>query len=108
MDESAAAALFFFLVALPWFIVCVVAAIEVIGEPFMGVWHKAMWLFVLFAFPIFGLVLYVVKTLAGGACLGLFETSVAKMRVFRVGEFLSGALLLGLLAVLLRFVSRSF
>ncbi|MGE5145843.1 MAG: respiratory chain complex I subunit 1 family protein [Candidatus Eiseniibacteriota bacterium] len=52
--------------------------------------------------------LYAAKTLGGGALLGLFETSVAKMRVFRVGEFLSGALLLGLLAVLLRFVSRSF
>ncbi|HVO14522.1 MAG TPA: NADH-quinone oxidoreductase subunit H [Alphaproteobacteria bacterium] len=55
-----------------------------------------------------GLVAYVAKTAAGGALLGLFETSIAKMRVFRVGEFLSVALLLGLLAVLLRFVSRSF
>jgi formate hydrogenlyase subunit 4 len=57
---------------------------------------------------VIGLVAYIAKTAAGGALLGLFETSVAKMRVFRVGEFLSGALLLGLLAVLLRFVSRSF
>ncbi|HEX7005675.1 MAG TPA: NADH-quinone oxidoreductase subunit H [Alphaproteobacteria bacterium] len=55
-----------------------------------------------------GVAVYVVKMGLGGALLGLLETSVAKMRVFRVGEFLSAALLLGLLAVLLRFVSRSF
>jgi formate hydrogenlyase subunit 4 len=55
-----------------------------------------------------GVAAFLVKTAAGGALLGVFETSIAKMRVFRVGEFLSGALLLGLLAVLLRFVSRSF
>ena len=40
--------------------------------------------------------------------LGLFETSIAKMRVFRVPEFLGAALMLGLLATLLRFVSGSF
>jgi formate hydrogenlyase subunit 4 len=55
-----------------------------------------------------GLVAYVAKIVVASGLLGLFETSIAKMRVFRVGEFLSGALLLGLLAVLLRFVSRSF
>ena len=48
------------------------------------------------------------KVAIGGALLAVFETAVAKMRVFRVSEFLTGALLLGLLAALLLFVSRSF
>jgi formate hydrogenlyase subunit 4 len=52
--------------------------------------------------------LYFVKVSAGGVLLAVFETAIAKMRVFRVSEFLSGALLLGLLAALLLFVSRSF
>ena len=39
--------------------------------------------------------------------LALFETSIAKMRVFRVPEFLGAALMLGLLGTLLLFVSRS-
>ena len=43
----------------------------------------------------------------GGFLLALFETSIAKMRVFRVPEFLGAALMLGLLATLLLFVSRS-
>jgi formate hydrogenlyase subunit 4 len=38
--------------------------------------------------------------------LGLFETSIAKMRVFRVSEFLAAALLLGLLAVIFLYVSK--
>jgi formate hydrogenlyase subunit 4 len=57
------------------------------------------------AFPQ-GLATYVAKLAAAGVMLGLFETSIAKMRVFRVGEFLGGALLLGLLAVILLYVSR--
>jgi hypothetical protein len=40
--------------------------------------------------------------------LAVFETSIAKMRVFRVPEFLGAALMLGLLGALLRFVSASF
>jgi formate hydrogenlyase subunit 4 len=44
----------------------------------------------------------------GGFLLALFETSIAKMRVFRVPEFLGVALMLGLLATLLRFMSASF
>ena len=40
--------------------------------------------------------------------LAFFETSIAKMRVFRVPQFLGGALMLGLLATLLLFVSRGF
>ena len=50
---------------------------------------------------------YVVKLAAGGFLLAWFETSIAKMRVFRVPEFLGAALMLGLLATLLLFVSRS-
>jgi formate hydrogenlyase subunit 4 len=38
--------------------------------------------------------------------LAAFETSIAKMRVFRVPEFLGAALMLGLLGTLLLFVSR--
>ncbi|MFA5122606.1 respiratory chain complex I subunit 1 family protein [Zavarzinia sp.] len=51
--------------------------------------------------------LYVGKLAVGGLLLGMFETSVAKMRVFRVPEFLGVALMLGLLGTLLLFVSRS-
>jgi formate hydrogenlyase subunit 4 len=50
---------------------------------------------------------YVAKLAVGGFLLALFETSIAKMRVFRVPEFLGAALMLGLLATLLLFVSRS-
>jgi formate hydrogenlyase subunit 4 len=56
----------------------------------------------------FGTAAYVGKLAVGGALLALFETSIAKMRVFRVPEFLGMALMLGLLATLLRFVSASF
>jgi formate hydrogenlyase subunit 4 len=51
---------------------------------------------------------YVGKLAAGGFLLAVFETSIAKMRVFRVPQFLGAALMLALLATLLRFVSRSF
>lgn len=46
------------------------------------------------------------KLAAGGFLLVLFETAIAKMRVFRVPEFLGMALMLGLLGVILLFVSR--
>jgi formate hydrogenlyase subunit 4 len=49
---------------------------------------------------------YVGKLIVGGSVLALFETSIAKMRVFRVPQFLGGALMLGLLGALLLFVSR--
>jgi formate hydrogenlyase subunit 4 len=55
-----------------------------------------------------GLASYLVKLAVAGALLGVFEISIAKMRVFRVPEFLGAALMLGLLAALLRFVSASF
>jgi formate hydrogenlyase subunit 4 len=54
-----------------------------------------------------GLASYLGKLAAGGFLLAVFETSIAKMRVFRVPEFLGVALMLGLLATLLLFVSRS-
>jgi formate hydrogenlyase subunit 4 len=54
-----------------------------------------------------GLASYVAKLAVGGFLLALFETSIAKMRVFRVPEFLGAALMLGLLGTLLLFVSRS-
>lgn len=54
-----------------------------------------------------GMLAYLIKLAAGGALLALFEIATAKMRVFRVPEFLGAALMLGLLATLLRFVSRS-
>jgi len=55
-----------------------------------------------------GAVAYIGKLTVGGVLLALFETLIAKMRVFRVPEFLGAALMLGLLATLLRFVSGSF
>jgi len=50
---------------------------------------------------------YLAKLAVGGALLGFFETAIAKMRVFRVPQFLGAALMFGLLAALLLFVSRS-
>jgi formate hydrogenlyase subunit 4 len=55
-----------------------------------------------------GVAAYIGKLAVGGFLLALFETSIAKMRVFRVPEFLGIALMFGLLATLLRFVSGSF
>lgn len=54
-----------------------------------------------------GLLAYLAKLAVGGTLLALFETATAKMRIFRVPEFLGAALMLGLLATLLLFVSRS-
>jgi formate hydrogenlyase subunit 4 len=50
--------------------------------------------------------LYVIKLAFLGFLLAVFETVIAKMRVFRVSEFLGAALMLALLAALLLFVSR--
>jgi len=55
-----------------------------------------------------GLITYLGKLAVGGFLLAFFETSIAKMRVFRVPEFLGTALMLGFLGTLLLFVSRSF
>jgi len=54
-----------------------------------------------------GAIAYVGKLAVGGFLLAFFETSIAKMRVFRVPQFLGAALMLGLLATLLLFFSRS-
>jgi formate hydrogenlyase subunit 4 len=54
-----------------------------------------------------GILAYLGKLFAGVLLLAVFETAIAKMRVFRVPEFLGGAFMLGLLATLLLFVVRS-
>jgi formate hydrogenlyase subunit 4 len=54
-----------------------------------------------------GIAAFVVKVGGVGAMLALFETSIAKMRVFRVPGFLGAALMLGFLGTILLFVSRS-
>ncbi len=53
-----------------------------------------------------GFVTWLAKLAVAGVLLGVFELSIAKMRVFRVPNFLGAALMLGLLGVLLLFVSR--
>ena len=55
---------------------------------------------------VIGAGVWLLKMAAGGVALGVAETSVAKMRVFRVPNFLGAALMLGLLGVLLLFVSQ--
>ncbi len=50
---------------------------------------------------------YIAKLAVGGALLAVFETTIAKMRVFRLPGFIGAALMLGLLGTLLLFVSRS-
>jgi len=52
-----------------------------------------------------GIGVYLLKLAIAGTVLGCFEMSIAKMRVFRVPNLLGGALMLGLLATLLLFVS---
>lgn len=54
-----------------------------------------------------GALAYVGKLATAGFLLALFETQTAKMRVFRVPDFLGAGLMLGLLGALLVFVSRS-
>ena len=54
-----------------------------------------------------GVFFYIIKLSVSGFLLALFETSIAKMRVFVVPEFLGGALILGLLGTLLVFATRS-
>jgi formate hydrogenlyase subunit 4 len=54
-----------------------------------------------------GIAAYLVKLAVGGVLLAIFETAIAKMRVFRVPDFLGVALMLGLLAALLMFMTRS-
>ncbi|MDX8519742.1 respiratory chain complex I subunit 1 family protein [Mesorhizobium dulcispinae] len=56
---------------------------------------------------VIGAAAYLVKLAALAILLAVFETAVAKMRVFRVPDFLGAALMLALLGTLLLFVSRS-
>jgi formate hydrogenlyase subunit 4 len=55
---------------------------------------------------VIGLGAYAVKLAGLGFFLVVFETAIAKMRVFRVPEFLGVALMLGLLGTIMLFVSR--
>ncbi len=55
-----------------------------------------------------GAAAYLAKLAVFGILLAVFETAIAKMRVFRVPQFLGAALMLGLLGMLLRFVSGGF
>jgi len=54
-----------------------------------------------------GAIAYLAKLAVAGIALGVFETSIAKMRVFRVPDFVGAALMLGFLGALLLFVSRT-
>jgi len=54
---------------------------------------------------VMGLLVFIVKMAALAFALAVFESTIAKMRVFRVPEFLGAALLLGLLGALYLFVS---
>ena len=49
---------------------------------------------------------YLAKLTLGAVLLGAWEVSIAKMRVFRVGEFLGGAFVFAFLAILLAFLTR--
>jgi len=55
-----------------------------------------------------GLAAWALAVLALAGALALFESGIAKMRIFRVPEFLGVAVLLGLLAAVLLFVSQGF
>jgi formate hydrogenlyase subunit 4 len=55
-----------------------------------------------------GMGAWAAKLATGAVLLATFETATAKMRVFRVPDFLGAALMLGLLGTLLLFVSRPF
>jgi formate hydrogenlyase subunit 4 len=57
-------------------------------------------------YHLLALAIWLAKLAIGGVFLGVFETSIAKMRVFRVPNFLGAAFMLGLLGVLLLFVSQ--
>lgn len=54
-----------------------------------------------------GLAAFLAKCFLLSTALAVFETSIAKMRVFRYADFLGGALLLGLLATIFLYVSEA-
>jgi formate hydrogenlyase subunit 4 len=53
-----------------------------------------------------GLAVYLVKLALAAILLGVWEVSIAKMRVFRVSEFLGVAFIFAFLAVLLSFLTQ--
>ncbi len=53
-----------------------------------------------------GLAVWTAKLLVGAALLGLWEVSIAKMRVFRLPDFVGIAFVFGFLAILLAFLTR--
>ncbi len=53
-----------------------------------------------------GLGAYLTKVFLAAVALGVWEMSIAKMRVFRVSEFLGSAFVFSFLAILLAFLSR--
>jgi formate hydrogenlyase subunit 4 len=55
-----------------------------------------------------GIAAWTAKIAAMSLALAIFETTRAKLRVFRVPEMLGMALLLGLLAAIFLFVSQGF
>jgi len=52
-----------------------------------------------------GLLVFLIHLLAAAVLIAIFEVSIAKMRVFRVVEFLGAAFILAVLAVVFRFVT---
>jgi formate hydrogenlyase subunit 4 len=54
-----------------------------------------------------GVGIWLAKLVAATLALSVFEVGIAKMRVFRVAEFLGGALLLGLLGTVFLYVSQN-
>lgn len=54
-----------------------------------------------------GMASFMLKLFVLATALALFETAIAKMRVFRYADFLGGALLLGLLATIFLYVSEA-
>jgi len=53
-----------------------------------------------------GLLVWTAKLLGGAALLGIWEVSIAKMRVFRLPDFVGIAFIFGFLAILLAFLTR--
>jgi len=58
-------------------------------------------------FLLLGLAAWSAKVLTLAVFLAIFETMVAKMRIFRIADFLGGALLLALLAIIFLYVSEA-
>jgi len=55
---------------------------------------------------VLGLLAWTAKLLGGATLLGVWEVSIAKMRVFRLPDFVGIAFVFGFLAILLAFLTR--